>query len=1794
MNVTLPNGMVIQGVPDDFTKAQLVEKLANNGYDTSWYTPEVVAPVSTPEQPPQDQGFLESMGKGFLETALGASKAYGGATEGTYKTAQQQAEEAAKEQGLAVGLGRAAPILGATVPAMAAIPATVAGMGTLGAMGASTALAAPTMSGVQGGSRYSEVLDKTGGDEATALKAGIASGLMAAGSVALPMSAGGRVLGTSLLGKAGEGAVINMGTGIADRAIQNQITGDYSNLRQDLLDPTALALEGGMGAVFGGMSPSATPKGIRPVTDTTPVRPPPLEQATAEQLAKLTSREGQIIDYRPALEAELAKAEAKVAKYPDQQYLVDNAQKKLDILDSELASVRTDIQTVQRGGKEPAPPLPKPSEVEELTTQHVEAKRKANEIAAKSIAEEKAGRLTEAELLRTEAEKLIEVREAIKSELKAARQAEEALALAPEAPPMQGEVPPYMPTTPEAPTSSLAAQGRASSIYAGEGADTDAIHRAFDIDNFRGQSAEVQAYVTANKEAKLLKGGLSRAARANIESELDQIYGRAPRKVPPTLSPRELQADLDEIDNLIPETPPTGSQGELPLPTQIVPEKIRLEGELSVLTEHANTLRQKNGSKPSTRQVAKRAEYDRLMVEIRARTDRIRELDIAQAREDAKHMDFSQEVPQFKTPPTTIAGLRTAVETGGWVAGLNHVIANLPETNILSTISKALLKNKWINPAIKYKDIPQQGRYQLGTENIELSSMKSPDSATALVHEVVHRGTSNAIEQFAIDPSKLTSRERRAINQLTALYNSVKDIPRVAGTKPVSNMKEFLAYGLSHEGFASWLNTLKGVEKASTFKKLINSVMDLLGFDPKVRTAYSELAGIGEALISQARAINPQAERATLIRNISRGLGLQNIDTLLKYTQDQLATMVKAGQVSDIGLKSSTLFKNVFGKLQLKEIWDNPVINYVGEVVRRAEANGVKLNHTLRYGVNPDSTRGVGKLWISLKQYIGNNSVYKTFHDLTPEMGATLHDWNKRFFDENITVDGIKTEMKDLGLDPADWFNHHLAKRTKQLEDANVPKKVIDAYVSEKKAINDMFEDNNRVLKEQGRSPIPVRPDYYPAVRKGQFAVSVFANDLIYRVQLFRTELEAKLFQEKMSAYPEYKTTYENMELSRETTANLDDLTDFAKDVFDRLGMDADLYGLTNALDQMTTTGMKFGKHQLFRQGVGGYAGSEWFKTRTELGDAYRNTIFDWIDEQTSIRVKQEIKFNTERLLKDDVVRDAIPNAIGMASHIRDMGLNTVPEWGWAKVFDKQVRDSGDGLIHNAAKMFGKKDFVAKVSPVDKSMGVMSSMFYLTTLMGRPGFWVSQVLTAPSSIRHILRDTDVPLMDIISAFSKGSMRSFGAVPHDAVSAAVMRHLVDNTTTLRPQLQNELNTIKWMEAGSGKKFAEVMRLITGQSPAEAADIVSRVWTANIMIEHYSRKGLKGMELIDAVANATDLTMVAYNRSNKAAWVDKAGILGQAANPLLTYGTAQLGNLVSDISFMARERTLRSALPALSTMLVTQLMAGAIGLPILVEYQFLRDMFVEYDESLDWLPDPKRILMESPAWMERGIPSAVTGMDVGSGMRWNPFLAKFFLEDNQSLIDVFPAIAFMGQVGKAAGMQLKEASGIGSYTEAEKRKASLAITPMVGGKALVDAVAFGSTERAFVPGGRSYAVVEQTPKEHLATLLGTRTVERARIQDAEFSSKQEKRRIASKQQKLIDLIADQGQHSEDALTELVEQGVTGPEINELLTTAYENRNIPIAQRMLMGGSGPAGKRELLRVIQGYGTALGLNKD
>ena len=77
MDVRLPDGTVIQGVPDNITKAELTAKLAKNGYDVS-----KLSTTSTPQPSQQDAPWTitsvgAGLGKGFGDIMLGAQNLVG-------------------------------------------------------------------------------------------------------------------------------------------------------------------------------------------------------------------------------------------------------------------------------------------------------------------------------------------------------------------------------------------------------------------------------------------------------------------------------------------------------------------------------------------------------------------------------------------------------------------------------------------------------------------------------------------------------------------------------------------------------------------------------------------------------------------------------------------------------------------------------------------------------------------------------------------------------------------------------------------------------------------------------------------------------------------------------------------------------------------------------------------------------------------------------------------------------------------------------------------------------------------------------------------------------------------------------------------------------------------------------------------------------------------------------------------------------------------------------------------------------------------------------------------------------------------------------------------------------------------------------------------------------------------------------------------------------------------------------------------------------------------------------------
>ena len=73
MNVTLPDGTVLEGVPDGTTKAQLLQKLKTNGYDTTGLEPKPRDIKDKYAETAEDQNFLQNLaaGAGGAVTGVG-------------------------------------------------------------------------------------------------------------------------------------------------------------------------------------------------------------------------------------------------------------------------------------------------------------------------------------------------------------------------------------------------------------------------------------------------------------------------------------------------------------------------------------------------------------------------------------------------------------------------------------------------------------------------------------------------------------------------------------------------------------------------------------------------------------------------------------------------------------------------------------------------------------------------------------------------------------------------------------------------------------------------------------------------------------------------------------------------------------------------------------------------------------------------------------------------------------------------------------------------------------------------------------------------------------------------------------------------------------------------------------------------------------------------------------------------------------------------------------------------------------------------------------------------------------------------------------------------------------------------------------------------------------------------------------------------------------------------------------------------------------------------------------------
>lgn len=1167
-------------------------------------------------------------------------------------------------------------------------------------------------------------------------------------------------------------------------------------------------------------------------------------------------------------------------------------------------------------------------------------------------------------------------------------------------------------------------------------------------------------------------------------------------------------------------------------------------------------------------------------------------------------------VVEANSPPSKLRWvdpeLKTKIDNGGLVGGLRYVIEKLPDHPV-SIVAKAILDNPRVRPEIGVHETPlitKDGAAGVFTSESATPNQGRVDLAKAgtnpitFIHEMVHAATMRALEwsKDAFLAQKLSLTERVATKNLEKLFAFTQDKIPKHFSNAAKDIKEFLSEGLTDTNFQKWLSELK-YDGRSGLSKFTDSILNILGLKSKEeKNALRVLLGETDTLIKEASGSSTSGYNKVVAYS-----KLDYFDDVTAKTDiGRLKKDIESGKVVDAGLMYiRRLGINYFGDMQWVDgvkkkmplVWAAYKINNLADRASVAKYRDW-LNDTstaMSEGIKSKLT------YNSLKLYEHKNSVSSLIKEVSWEDMNVLHALFKKGFDAELHYD---VNLQQNGA--------HLTDIQRRM------------YEATSKMFQKMALDTG--IKHQ-------RPGWYPAVRNGEFGVSVWTPaGNMFHMETFRTKAEAELFMEKVGAEKKFRAELIDKDIMESMSKQFIDIQDILRKR--KFGNDADANYAANVLERVRTEmaeGAGLGSHDMRRLGFSGYAGDQWFKSQQHLGENFKQSILDAANDFASKYKKRVITKNLEPLLNDTFFRERVPNQVELATALRDYAVNDYKDFAWAKGLqdgiNKYIEDPYVRLIDMVNKKYNLDIEIPRVSLTERSSGVAAQLFYVSALTTRPAFWAAQVLSSPFSLRQLLREGSLfethnaawgGVWDVITGGNK-EFRVFVA------------EMANKGDSLHPQFINDINAVgrSFFDAKGHATAKNIFELATGQSPAAAADAVSRYMTAAIGYNFYKNKGIKDpAKLLHLVEEFTDKTMVMYSKKHSAPMYSKMGVVGDASAPLTKYVTAQLGNFINDLKLIHQteggKAKLAATLPALSTFLTTMVMGGAFGTIMAAEYEMIRSgaSFIwrntlgTKEDFEEYFPPLEKAILENKSVLTRytsqvynalgmdeeksiaaaqyGIVSALTGFDIGSGLRAQPYIGSGFSNFESGPLDIFPAVNYAVDTAKNV-LTIGRYATEGNVTRAEYRTAAMNLGwPVVGAKAVVDRLKFDADTRPGVPDAtHGFEQVPQNLKEEVSTLIGSRTMERAKLRNLHYT-KQEQMQWEKDLTKQIDITVDSLMRGVevkniDRLVKAAEKlGYDSATINHKLENSLQNRFTPEEDRYLLS-KGKVNKRTAFKFGQ-----------
>lgn len=1059
------------------------------------------------------------------------------------------------------------------------------------------------------------------------------------------------------------------------------------------------------------------------------------------------------------------------------------------------------------------------------------------------------------------------------------------------------------------------------------------------------------------------------------------------------------------------------------------------------------------------------------------------ELKRVEQQQKSEH-DFNQ-VSAQKVSWELAEPLLQSIQQGGIRGGLAYLASKrgdpalAPFGRYLSELAQKLQDN----PLVGHGKFVEDPNFQHagGYDNISgYVHMKGDATSTpgVFLHEVVHSAVNRAIalheKGLLTDP-----RQKYAVTQLDSLFNSIKNNKKHYETLKrflkddidvyLENLREFVAYGISDQRMMLALQKIK-LGDTPVYSKLTNAIKNLLNLNKNERTALDDVLRYSEILMDASEGVSPGFNPNT------------KMDFVKITTPQRALEAIKSGSLK--------IFAHGFTQNLRQMMRHNPYFSVMEERVAKAERAKEYLVRTINYGVDSFQT------WQKKGKWFFKTTGSEDSAALVPSMynlkGKDIHGVYSKM------VDGYRN-----GVDALETI--------KANESSWTPEQLNFAHALNN-AVNKLWESSVKMLANKGLdyTKLKQRIGYMLTSRVGDYATQVRVNGVLVRQQHFLTEAEAKHWANEM------KKTAGDARVVIET-AKVDDIkqgnaTTNLKDFIDTLkGMST-----KEAQEFIDTTAAKLeeenaniGSHTIQSNIVSGFIGDQIGMSSAAMGEQLRTALPRMVDNYAQNIMSRSIQKDYIDFLIDNEHK-MNPTTNDLLGFYINTQIGLPYEKGTARDLahglSQKLRENVDTFLDSKVFGFHNRDKHA----VDRFMGLFSNAFYIANILMKPAIWVAQPLQALNSFRSAFKEGETPRQVMMAFGETMAQLSLGKqyLKNNPDLEKAIYDASQKGNVLHPQMVNDYNDMR-IGTNPNSFLNQSIDTISGKKISAWGDRASRYASFLFFYNLHKRSGLSGDELTRVASRDATENMVAYGSKKLPAIYRELGIIGEQGATLATFAHTQLGNMIVDIKEFVQQPGARSAAPLIMTAAITSLLGGAIALPIIAEYELLRQAGIKAGW---WGPDSwpnvsEMIMDHAPRWVSMGGLSHMTGVDMDASMRYTSLFNKIADIEEQGLIAFAPHLAWGKQVISNLPTALSTSATVPERDQALKKVLPKGPVSGVVDQIRNDGDLFGGKGPLFTRmGKRGQGGVERDTAAKLAPWIGSQTTKQAMDTRKQLASKE----------------------------------------------------------------------------------------